>query len=456
MDFREFLKSQDINSLSKAIKRRFYDPLRKRYRGYAGIDGVTSYNFIRKSRTSVKSVITKVLKRGKPDVFGKRSATKFTFTPFKRFEIDKPNGAPGEKRPISTASISSIILQTPTAQFLTTKLDPLFCKSSFGYRKNRSAKQAVKVISIAISKGYTFALDADIRKFFDTVDHAVLLQLIRQHFPDDELLETIIRRYLKTGWVKSPPKGLSAKCIRSPKRGGYKSNHIGIPQGGILSGLLANLYLHDLDLLIEENFPKAIYVRYADDFVLLAKTQDEVKNARRRITDFLKNRLVDLHTDKTKEVTLTNTNSLDFLGYRFYANRTIIKPKNIKTMKARLSGIINNWRNSNEDLTNLVWLINKRLEGYMYSDEDETILIGRNWLRYFSLISHHGQLTQLDKYLTSSIRTCARLRGTVLTNQEIKQLGLISFVRLHYFMKRSIRQQHNKYSRERYATGKFH
>lgn len=424
------------DDLEKAIRNRFYDRLKKRERAYTGLDGVTSNYFRQHSSEMVNTVLNRMLT---PTA---NSKSRFTFTPSKRFEIPKKNAPPGETRPISAASISSIICQTPIADFMVNHLDGGYSNCSYGYRKGRSAKHAVKVVRQAILSGKTWVLDADIQKFFDSVNHDVLLELVNERFPDDELLGTLIRRFLKTGHV-STNFDKKPRNIRSKKHG-YTPCHSGIPQGGILSGLLANLYLDEMDKLIESQFPNVTYVRYADDFVLLSKNKTDVIKAGKLIQKFLQQqRMLTLHREKTRTVNLhTNrfhggSEFFDFLGYRYTLHKLLIKPKNISVMKARISEIAYKWSNSADSVENLSYLLQRRLEGYLLDDEGpRTRFLGRNWLRYFSLISNVSQLKELDSFLIKTVMHALRKRRINLRRSAVIDLQLPSFVRLHYKMRR--------------------
>ena len=430
---------QNPARIADAIKGRFYDKMKRQVRVYSGLDGITSIQFRESSNCRVRDVITKVLSKGRNG-----SASRFTFTPFKRFFIPKPGGAPDDLRPISAASINSIICQTPISEYLVENLDHTFANDSFGYRKGRSAKHAVALVKKAIRRGAYFVLDADIEKFFDSVDHEILMSLVKDRFPNDDLLHTLIRRYLKTGYVEAKF-GVRFRKIRS-KSNGYVPNVKGIPQGGILSGLLANLYLDDMDKLLRTHHPKVTYVRYADDFVVLSQTRSDVVKAAKLIQTFLKNyRALTMHREKTRTLDLRlqklhgGRESFDFLGYRFTAASTIVKPKNMKIMKARLSGISHAWSSSNESIDVLIFRLTARMEGRMFAEESE-LFLGRNWVRYFSLVSHVQQLKDLDSFIVKTVRDALRKRGFDYSRAYVLSLNLPSFVHLHHRMKKLARR----------------
>lgn len=446
--FETFLLEIDRDQLAAAVGSRFHDKLKNRIRAYSGLDGVSSFEFLANSRATVDAVMGRLLTPGRVNKYGIQSASRFVLTPFKRFEIPKPNGYLGETRPISASSINSIIFQTPLAQYLNLHLEPRFSAVSYGYRTGRSAKDAVQFVAKNIANGYTWILDADIKKFFDSVDHDIMLRLIDQHFPGDTLLSTLIYRFLKTGYVKVV-KDKKPRNIRKASHG-YKPNHIGIPQGGLVSGILANLYLDKLDKLISQRFPKALFVRYADDFVLLAKNRADIQNAHRVIQDFLINeRGLELNKDKTRSLNLKvqrthgGKESFDFLGYRFKFDTVVVKKRNIGVIRRRLSDIVQGWSVGNDSIEELVFYLRKRIEGRMF-DEKTGKFLGRNWARYFSLMSNIGQLRELDSFLVKIVLHALRKRGFNLQRKEVLALRLPSFVNLHYRMKKLSRQSRKR------------
>lgn len=218
-DFRDFLSGFDVDALASTVSSRFYDDLKQCDKYYVGSDGVSSRYFNEHKEQMVASTIRKMLSDGRAKSGSVGSLSRFTFTPFKRFGIEKIGGKKGEERQISAASISSIIAQIPIANYLQSRLEPVFSDASYGYRPGRSAKQAIRVVHNAILKQNYWIFDADIEKFFDSVDHEVVLNSIQEYFPGDQFLALILTRFLKTGHVRFSSTRRYSNIRR--KSGGY-------------------------------------------------------------------------------------------------------------------------------------------------------------------------------------------------------------------------------------------
>ncbi|QYZ68054.1 MAG: group II intron reverse transcriptase/maturase [Gammaproteobacteria bacterium (ex Lamellibrachia satsuma)] len=171
--------------------------------------------------------------------------------PVKRVEIPKPNGG---SRLLGIPSVNDRVIQQAIAQVLQPIIDPTFSDSSHGFRPGRNAHGAVRQIKACIEEGYRVAVDVDLSKFFDRVDHDILMARLSRHIQDKRLLK-LIGRYLRAGVV------IDDNLHPTPE---------GVPQGGPLSPLLANVVLDDLDKLLESR--GVHFARYADDFVISVKS----------------------------------------------------------------------------------------------------------------------------------------------------------------------------------------
>ncbi|MFN2423221.1 MAG: reverse transcriptase domain-containing protein, partial [Cryomorphaceae bacterium] len=179
-----------------------------------------------------------------------------------------------------------------------------FEESSYGFRPKRSSKNAMASIKAHLQSGRTEVLDADLSKFFDTIPHDRLMKTVNQRITDPRMLKLI------KSWLKVP-------VFEDGQFKGGKKNNSGTPQGGVISPLLANIYLHLLDRIVNDT--KSLFykygikiVRYADDFVLMAKTIPEA--ATEKLQSLLSRMGLVLNEKKTKMVKATNT-SFDFLGF---------------------------------------------------------------------------------------------------------------------------------------------
>jgi RNA-directed DNA polymerase len=165
--------------------------------------------------------------------------------PVRRVEIDKPDGG---KRQLGIPTVTDRVIQQAIAQVLTPIFDPAFSDNSFGFRPNRNGQQAVKQVKGIIKTGLRFAVDVDLSKFFDRVDHDLLMTLLGYKVKDKRLLK-LIKRYLRAGVIDNQL---------------YVESREGVPQGGPLSPLLANIMLDPLDKELEKRGHQ--FARYAEDF----------------------------------------------------------------------------------------------------------------------------------------------------------------------------------------------
>ncbi len=229
-------------------------------------------------------------------------------SPLLRVEIDKPNGG---KRPLSIPTIRDRVLQTAITLILTPLFEEEFEDISFAYRRGRSVNQAVSLIERLRDKGYKWVVDADIHRYFDEVNHDLLMVEVKKLVTDKGILQLIQQ------WLK-------ATVVDRNQR--YKLTR-GIPQGSPLSPLLANLFLDQLDdTLLDNNYR---LVRYADDFVILCKTADKANDAMELTREILENLRLTFSERKTHVVNFDE--GFHFLGVQFIRSLAIkSKRKSLK------------------------------------------------------------------------------------------------------------------------------
>jgi CRISP-associated protein Cas1 len=252
-------------------------------KGSGGVDGVSLTAFASKVATNLESLLNDVL------------LGNYSPLPLLRVEIEKPSG--DGKRSLSIPAVRDRVLQTAVALQLTPIFEEEFEETSFAYRKGRSVGQAVALIERFRNQGYHWVVDADIHRYFDEVNHALLMREVSKLVSDPGILKLIQL------WLK-------AVVVDGKER---FTLHKGIAQGSPLSPLLANLYLDQLDDSLQEQ--NLCLVRYADDFVVLCKSYEQAQDALELTTDVLEQLALSLNERKTK---LTNFSlGFQFLGYKF-------------------------------------------------------------------------------------------------------------------------------------------
>ncbi len=286
----------------------------------------------------------------------------------RRKSIPKPDGS---QRDLGIPNVQERLIQQAILQILTPIFDPDFSESSFGFRPNRSAHGAAWQVQAHIRAGYRHCVDMDLSKFFDRVQHDVLLTRVARKVRDKRLLR-LIGRYLRAGVM------VGAQLQPSLK---------GTMQGGPLSPLLANILLDDFDKELERR--GLHFVRYADDFLVFTKTSEAARRVYVSVGRYLTRKLkLVVNRQKSR---VCSTDGVEFLGFIFqgYGGQIRVSPKSMRKFKDRVRAITR--RNRGVSMSHR----HKELRRYF-----------RGWVGYFGLVPIKSCFSELDKWVRRRIRCC--------------------------------------------------
>ena len=233
--------------------------------------------------------------------------------PVRRVEIPKPGGG---KRLLGIPFILDRVLQQAIAQVLTPMFDPTFSDSSFGFRPGRNAHMAIRQVQAHVKDGYRIAVDLDLAKFFDTVNHDLLMSLLGRTIADKRLL-ALIGRYLRAGVLVGEH---------------VEPSEVGTPQGGPMSPLLANILLHQLDQELERRGYR--FARYADDLVILVRSERAGERVMRSITRYLET-VLKLKVNPAKS-RVAPMRDCSFLSFTVHGNKVRWADKALANFKHRV------------------------------------------------------------------------------------------------------------------------
>ena len=343
------------DNLNRAYKRV------KANKGAAGIDGMTIEEALPYLKEHQQELINRILKG------------KYTPSPVRRVEIPKPNGG---MRKLGIPTVIDRTLQQAISQKLVPIYEPLFADGSFGYRPNRSAKDAILKVKEYAEQGYTFAIVLDLSKYFDTLNHEILINLLRENVKDERVVQ-LIKRYLKSGVMEN---------------GVVIDTEEGSPQGGNLSPLLANIYLNEFD---QEFLKRGVpCIRYADDIVLLAKSKRASERLLESSTRFLEEKLkLTVNREKSRTVSVFAIRNFKFLGFALGRNGSGIyvrvHPKSWKKFKLRLKE-----------------LSSRRSVQSIKPSLEKIKVYARGWLNYYGIASMKNNIDDINGWLYHRIRMC--------------------------------------------------
>lgn len=323
-------------------------------KGKPGIDGITIEAF------------PQYLKPHWPAIARALWSGNYQPTPVKRVIIDKPDGG---KRMLGVPIILDRVIEQAIAQVLSPLFEPTFSEFSYGYRPKRSAHDAIKQVQQYVREGRSIAVDVDLSKFFDRINHDFLMTQLGKRIRDKTLLK-LIAKYLRAG---------------IDDKGTFIESREGVPQGSPLSPLLSNLVLDLLDKELEKRGHK--FARYADDFIIVVKSHRAGERVLQSVTQYVEKHLKLKVNDQKSQVGPINQSK--FLGFGFAGKKIIIHPRSMHKFKRevrKFSG--RSWGVSMQTKI-------KKLSQYL-----------RGWMNYFGVAMPYQMSVDLDQWIRRRIRMC--------------------------------------------------
>jgi len=328
--------------------------------GAAGVDHVTVKEFEQHLEANLEKLA--------------RSLADGSYRPqaIRRVWIPKPGSK--EKRPLGIPTVRDRVVQAALRAVLEPIFERNFAAHSYGFRPGRGCKEALCRVDTLLKQGYSWVVDADLKSYFDTIPHAALLDRVREKVADGKVLG-LVAAYL-TAQVMETAKGWTPEG--------------GTPQGAVISPLLSNIYLDPLDHLLAGKGYEM--VRYADDFVILCRSEAEARTALEQVQQWTASAGLKLHPVKTRIVDATSRGGFDFLGYHFERGYRWPRQKSLEKLKDTLRAKTR--RTHGHSLKAIIITVNRTLRG---------------WFAYFQH-SHYTTFSPLDKWVRMRLRSILRKR----------------------------------------------
>lgn len=329
--------------------------------GSAGVDGQTLRHFEREAGQELGRLHEQL-----------REGT-YRPQPVRRAWIPKPGSR--EKRPLGIPAVRDRIVQGALRHVLEPIFEVEFAEHSYGFRPGKGAKDALRRVDTLLKAGHDWVVDADLKSYFDTIPQERLLALIKQRVADGRVL-ALVESFLQAGVME--------------EHQGWQPTGRGTPQGGVISPLLANLYLNPLD----QQMARAGWemVRYADDFVILCRTEAEAQEALAEVSAWVSEAGLTLHPEKTRVVDTTRRGGFDFLGYHFERGRHWPRKKSLKQLRETVRG--KTPRKDGRSLKAIITDVNRTLRG---------------WYEYFQH-SNRATFVEVDGYVRRRLRSLLEKR----------------------------------------------
>lgn len=308
--------------------------------GSAGADKQTVEHFARKAEEELSRMAGQM-----------RDGT-YRPQPVRRTWIPKPGSK--EKRPLGIPAVRDRIVQGALRHVLEPIFEREFAEQSYGFRPGRGAKDALRRVDTLLKAGHVWVVDADLKSYFDTIPHERLMALVKERVADGRVL-ALVESFLSAGVMEETK--------------GWQPTERGTPQGGVISPLLANLYLNPLDHQMAEGGWEM--VRYADDFVILCHTEAEAQSALAAVSAWVSEAGLTLHPVKTRVVDASAPGGFDFLGYHFERGKKWPREKSLGKLKERVRE--KTARMDGRSLEAIVTDVNRTLRGwYGYFQHSKT------------------------------------------------------------------------------------
>ena len=342
------LRKENLNKAYKKVKSN---------KGKGGIDGMQVDGLLPYLRENQSEIIREI-REGK-----------YRPNPVRRVEI--PKEEKGKVRKLGIPTVVDRLIQQAVTQELTPLFEPQFLENSYGFRPGRSQHDALRACKKNVEEGYVYVVSMDLEKFFDTVNHSKLIEVLSRTIEDGRVV-SLIHKYLNAGVLQN---------------GFFEKREEGVPQGGPLSPLCGNVMLNELDKELERRGHR--FVRYADDALIFCKSRKSAERTLANIIPFIEGKLF-LKVNRAK-TTVTHVSKIKYLGYAFYRNkgkcRFRVHPKTIRKMKDRIREITGRNKGWSNDYRR------RKLAEYV-----------RGWINYYRLADMKGLMTETDEWLRRRIR----------------------------------------------------
>jgi RNA-directed DNA polymerase len=330
----------------------------KRNKGSAGVDSVSIERFDENAAHYLDELAESL------------SNGQYQPQPIKRVNIPKGDG---KTRPLGIPAVKDRVVQTALVKVIEPIFEKEFLDMSYGFRPRRGCKDALREVDGLLKEGYTWVVDADIQGYFDNIPQQPLMSQVEERLSDGKILQ-LINQFLQQPIME-------ALNCHVPEKG--------TPQGAVVSPLLANIYLHPLDKMMTNANHKM--VRYADDFVILCKTEEEAQVALSKVRQWTQNNGLTLHPGKTHLGNcLIEGQGFEFLGYRFEVGNRYVRKKSMSKLRDNIRAKTK--RSRGDSLSKIIAEINSTMKG---------------WFEYYKH-AHRKTFPSVDGFIRRRLRAILR------------------------------------------------